>query len=265
MEQARSSRTSTTAGPHPDEVESLGPSRSGGRLEARNTVGAVEPRQRVRFKVCCVASPEELHAATEAGASAVGLVSSMPSGPGVIPDAQIADIARQVPPGVDSFLLTSLQDPEAIIEQHRQARTSTLQLVDELPAGAHARLRAALPGIRLVQVVHVVDQGAIDQAATAAQFVDAVLVDSGNPTLEVKQLGGTGRRHDWAVSARIRKQLNVPIFLAGGLNADNVAEAIDTVQPFALDVCTGVRDEALALDLDKLARFATAVASTATR
>lgn len=189
----------------------------------------------------------------------------MPSGPGVIADAQITDIARQVPPGVDSFLLTSLQDPEAIIEQHRHARTSTLQLVDELPPGAHARLRTALPGIRLVQVVHVVDDSAIDEARRAVEFVDAVLLDSGNPTLEVKQLGGTGRRHDWAVSARIREQLDVPAFLAGGLTPDNVAEAIDTVQPFALDVCTGVRDEAFTLDRDKLARFAAAVAPAGER
>ncbi len=223
----------------------------------------MKPRERVRFKVCCIASPEELHAAVEAGASAVGLVSSMPSGPGVIPDARIADIARRVPPGVDSFLLTSLQDPEAIIEQHRQARTSTLQLVDELPAGAHTRLRTALPVIRLVQVVHVVDASVIDEAARVAEFVDAVLLDSGKPSLEVKELGGTGRRHDWAVSARIREQLDVPVFLAGGLNPDNVAEAMDTVQPFAVDVCTGVRDAAFALDQGRLARFAVAITSAA--
>ncbi|MDQ3760156.1 MAG: phosphoribosylanthranilate isomerase [Actinomycetota bacterium] len=208
---------------------------------------------------------DELDAAIEAGASAVGLVSSMPSGPGVIPDERVAEIADRVPPGVDSFLLTSQQDAESIIEQHRRARTSTLQLVDKLPAGAHGQLRAALPGIRLVQVVHVVDDRAIEEAAAAAEFVDAVLLDSGNPTLDVKELGGTGRRHNWAVSARIRRQLDVPVFLAGGLNPDNVAEAIDTVQPFGLDVCTGVRDEAFALDRQKLDHFGSAITSAGGR
>lgn len=199
--------------------------------------------------------------AINAGASAVGLVSSMPSGPGVISDEVIAEVAQWVPPGIDSFLLTSLQDADAIIEQHRQARMSTLQLVDELPAGAHSRLRAVLPGIRLVQVVHIVDERAGGEAAAAAEFVDAVLLDPGNPTLEVKELGGTGRRHDWAVSTRIRQQLDVPVFLAGGLNPGNVAEAIETVKPFGVDVCTGVRDEAFALDRRQLDYFAAAVTS----
>jgi len=221
----------------------------------------VEPTKRVRFKICCIASPAELDMAVEVGASAVGLVSSMPSGPGVISDRRITEIARRVPPGVDSFLLTSLQDADSIIEQHWRARTSTLQLVDGLPAETYARLRAALPGIRLVQVVHVVDDRAVEEATRVAEFVDAVLLDSGNPRLEVKELGGTGRRHDWAVSARIRRQLGVPVFLAGGLNPDNVAEAIDTVEPFGLDVCTGVRDETFALDRQRLDRFAAAITS----
>lgn len=220
----------------------------------------MEPRDRVRFKVCCIADRHELDAAINAGASAVGLVSSMPSGPGVISDERVAQLASRVPPGVDSFLLTSLQGADAIVEQHRHARTSTLQLVDELPAGAHAQLRATLPGIRLVQVVHVVDERAVEQAAAAAEFVDAVLLDSGNPALKTKELGGTGRRHDWAVSARIRRQLDIPVFLAGGLNPGNVAEAIEIVKPFGVDICTGVRDEAFRLDRRKLDRFAAAVA-----
>lgn len=215
---------------------------------------------RTRFKVCCITGPEEVETAVQAGASAVGLVSSMPSGPGVLPDERIAEIARQVPPGVDSFLLTSLQDPDAIIAQHRHARTSTLQLVDRLPNGAHAHLRRALPGIRLVQVIHVVGDEALDEAAAVAGEVDAVLLDSGNPELETKELGGTGRRHDWAVSARIREKLDIPVFLAGGLNPDNAAEAVATVQPFGLDVCTGVRTESFALDGTRLDRFAAALA-----
>ena len=161
---------------------------------------------------------------------------------------------------MDSFLLTSLQDPDAIIAQHRRLRTSTLQLVDALPAGAHARLREALPGIRLVQVIHVVDGTAFDEALAVAEDVDAVLLDSGNPTLEVKELGGTGRRHDWSISARIVEALDVPVYLAGGLNPSNAAEAVAPVQPFGLDVCTGVRGPDFALDVDKLDQFAAALA-----
>ena len=145
----------------------------------------------------------------------------MPSGPGVIPDERIAESRPGFPPGVDTFLLTSLQEPESIVEQHRSARTSALQLVDRLPRGGHAALRSALPGVRLVQVIHVVDEDAIVEAEQVAGVVHAILLDSGNPTLETEELGGTGRRHDWAVSARIRERVDVPVFLAGGLNPDN--------------------------------------------
>jgi phosphoribosylanthranilate isomerase len=220
---------------------------------------AMRPYARTRLKVCCITTVREMELAVDAGASAVGLVSRMPSGPGPIPEDRIAEIARRVPPGVDSFLLTALQEPNAIIEQHRKTRTSTLQLVDRMPSGAHQRLREALPGIRLVQVVHVLDETALDEAVAVAAEVDAVLLDSGNPTLETKELGGTGRRHDWTISARIRERLDIPVFLAGGLNPSNAAEAVETVQPFGLDVCTGVRTTDFALDRSELQRFATAL------
>jgi phosphoribosylanthranilate isomerase len=194
------------------------------------------------------------------GASALGLVSAMPSGPGVIAEETIAEIARTVPPGVSSFLLTSLQDAPAIIEQQRRLRVTTLQLVDRLPSGSHHELRAALPGIGLVQVVHVMGPESVDEALRLAPEVDALLLDSGNPSLAVKELGGTGRRHDWRLSRQIRERAGVPLFLAGGLTADNVAEAVAEVGPFGLDLCSGVRT-AGALDERKLERFFTAVAA----
>lgn len=223
----------------------------------------MEPTIRPRFKVCCIASLAEAKLAIDAGASAIGLVSSMPSGPGVLADDRIAEVAARVPPGVDTFLLTALQDPDAIVEQHRAAGTSTLQFVDELPPGAHAGLRRALPGIRLVQVVHVTGPQSLEHAERAAEQVHAVLLDSGNPGLTVKELGGTGRRHDWNLSALIRERLNVPVLLAGGLTPDNAAEALTTVRPYALDVCSGLRDPNFALASDKLVRFAAAITAAA--
>lgn len=199
--------------------------------------------------------------AIAAGASAVGLVSRMPSGPGVVPDATIAEIAARVPPGVDSFLLTALRDANTIIEQHRAARTSALQLVDHLPVAVHTELREALPGVRLVQVIHVTGPESVDQALAVEATVDAILLDSGNPAAEVPELGGTGRRHDWSLSARIRNAVSLPVYLAGGLHPDNVAEAIATVRPFAVDVCSGLRDSRFALESTKLTRFADAIAT----
>jgi len=220
----------------------------------------LEPTPIPRVKVCCIQSVAEARAAVAAGAAALGLVSDMPSGPGVIPEDRIAAIAAAVPPPVAPFLLTCGQDVPSLAAQQRRVRVGTLQLCDRLPAGAHAELRAALPGVRLVQVVHVTGPEAVAEAQEVASHVDAVLLDSGNPALPVKQLGGTGRRHDWALSRRIRETLDVPVFLAGGLTGDNVAEAIAAVGPFALDVCGGVRRSG-ALDEARLRAFFRAVGS----
>lgn len=192
--------------------------------------------------------------AVEYGASAVGLVSHMPSGPGVIREELIAAIVPSVPAGVATFLLTSLRDPAEIIAQHARCGTSTLQLVDHLPVHTLAELRERLPHVKLVQVVHVADAQSLSFAEASAPYVDALLLDSGNVSLPVKELGGTGRTHDWRLSRRIRDAVPIPVWLAGGLRAHNVREAIDTVQPYGLDLCTGVRT-AGALDGAKLAAF----------
>jgi phosphoribosylanthranilate isomerase len=207
-----------------------------------------------RVKVCCIASLDEARAAIDAGASALGLVSAMPSGPGVIDEATIATIAAGVPRDIETFLLTAHTDTAPIVAQHRRCRTTTLQLVDMLAPRELRELRRALPRVTLVQVVHVTGPSALDEALAAAPMVDALLLDSGNPALAVKQLGGTGRTHDWAVSREIVQRAGVPVWLAGGLNAGNVAEAVASVRPHGLDLCNGVRSEGR-LDAGKLRAF----------
>jgi phosphoribosylanthranilate isomerase len=210
--------------------------------------------RRPRVKICCIGSIREAWTAIEHGASALGLVSAMPSGPGVIPDELIASVARAVPPGVASFLLTCRQEVGAIVSQQRRAGVSTIQICDRLTAGSYDELRRALPGIAIVQVVHVTGQESLREAVAVAPHVDAILLDSGNQSLAVKELGGTGRTHDWEISRRVREAVEVPVFLAGGLNAGNVVEAIRQVGPYGVDVCSGVRTDGK-LDESKLADF----------
>lgn len=219
----------------------------------------MEAITRPRIKVCCISSVAEAWTAVRAGASALGLVSAMPSGPGVIGDDTIAGIAGRVPPGVATFLLTSATDAETIIRQQRAARVNTLQLVDAVDPSVLRELRGALPGIAIVQVIHVRGHASVDEARTVAPTVHAILLDSGNPTAAVKELGGTGRVHDWSMSAAIRAAVDVPVWLAGGLRADNVAEAVRRVGPFGLDVCSGVRTEGR-LDEQKLEALVRAAA-----
>jgi phosphoribosylanthranilate isomerase len=205
-----------------------------------------------------MASIEEAWMAIDAGANAIGLVSAMPSGPGPIPEDLIAEIAAIVPPGVSSFLLTSLQDAESIIDQQRRLKVNTIQIVDRLTSGSYREIHDALPGIKLVQVIHVTGPESVDEAIAVAPHVDAILLDSGNQSLAIKELGGTGRTHDWSLSRRIREAIDVPLFLAGGLNPINVVAAIREVQPFGIDVCSGLRTEG-ALDPQKLSRFFRAI------
>lgn len=214
----------------------------------------------MRVKICCIASIEEARLAIRHGAAALGLVSEMPSGPGPIPESLIAEIASIVPPPIATFLLTSRTTSAEIAAQQRLCRVNTVQLCDRVTDQTHAELRSYLPGVALVQVVHVTGEESVGEALRVAEQVDALLLDSGNPALPVKELGGTGRTHDWSLSARIARKARVPVFLAGGLNPANVADAIQAVRPFGVDLCTGVRTDDR-LDEKKLSRFMTAVST----
>lgn len=215
---------------------------------------------RVRLKVCCIGSRAEAAAAVRCGADALGFVAPMPSGPGAMREAAIADLVPHVPPPVATFLLTPRTDAAAVVAQARRTGVNTLQLVDFVGQDVLERLRVALPAVRLVQVVHVIDDDSVREAEAVAPHVDALLLDSGNPRLAVKELGGTGRVHDWALSRAIRDNVDRPVFLAGGLHAGNVADAVAAVRPFGVDVCSGVRTGGR-LDAAKLDAFARALAA----
>lgn len=195
----------------------------------------------IRIKVCCISSIEEAELAIGCGASAIGLVSEMPSGPGVIPENKIAEIASIIPPGISSFLLTSKQDVSEIIEQQKRTGVNTIQIVDRLKSGSYDDFRKAIPGISIVQVIHVNGEESLSEAARIKDKVNGILLDSGNQSKPVKELGGTGRTHNWDISRQIVESVKIPVYLAGGLNRDNVREAIGTVKPFGIDICSGVR------------------------
>ena len=208
-----------------------------------------------KVKICCIGSVSEAKLAIGSGATAIGLVSEMPSGPGVIPESLIAEISAAVPPPTTTVLLTSCTDAASIVAQQKRCAVRAIQLVDTMEPTVIRELKQALPGIQLIQVIHVGGgESVVEAIETAAAGVDALLLDSGNQNLPVKQLGGTGRTHDWSISARIVAAVDVPVYLAGGLNPANVGEAIRQVRPHGVDVCSGVRTDDH-LDNEKLFRF----------
>ena len=192
------------------------------------------------------------------GADALGLVSAMPSGPGIIGDGEIARIGAWIGTRSVTVLLTSRRTAAAIDEQLRQSNACVLQLCAALPDGELAVLRARYPAIAFMPTIHVQQWSAVTEALHRSAVADALLLDSGNPVGPMQELGGTGRVHDWRVSRAIREAVRVPVFLAGGLRPANVAEAIEIVRPFGVDVCSGVRREGR-LDRDLLLAFMAAV------
>jgi phosphoribosylanthranilate isomerase len=208
----------------------------------------------VFLKVCCITSPAEAALAIEHGAAALGLVSEMPSGPGVVSEEVIATIVASVPPSIATFLLTSKRSTREIVAQQRRTGASSLQLVDDVGTTVLEELRAELPGVHLIQVLHVRDAGALESLEQVEAQVDAILLDSGDPAAPVPTLGGTGKVHDWTISRAIVERSHKPVFLAGGLAPENVAGAVRQVGPAGLDVCSGLRS-AGALDRNKLQRF----------
>jgi phosphoribosylanthranilate isomerase len=209
---------------------------------------------KTRVKICCISSLEEADLAVKYGASAIGLVGNMPSGPGIIDDELIRKITKFTPPPISTFLLTSETNSGTIIAHYKKAYTSTIQIVDQLEGRKYQNIRNELPSVKLVQVIHVIDDNSVKEAIEISKFVDAILLDSGNPNLHIKELGGTGRTHNWDLSKEIRKRINIPVFLAGGLNKNNIKKAIEHVQPYGVDLCSGVRTDGR-LDENKLRDF----------
>ncbi|MFV1965779.1 MAG: phosphoribosylanthranilate isomerase [Pirellulaceae bacterium] len=212
-------------------------------------------------KICCVSSTEEAEVALAHGADALGLVSEMPSGPGIIPESLISEIATTIGDRAHSVLLTSLTHPRAVADQFGRCTVNTLQLCNWLPGTARRTLRSLLPHAFIIQVVHVTGAETFDKARRSQDHIDALLLDSGTPTGATPELGGTGRTHDWSVSRQIRENVRVPVFLAGGLRACNIAEAIGSVNPYGIDVCSGVRTNGK-LDQSRLRAFMAEVRRT---
>ena len=208
---------------------------------------------RVKLKVCCMKSIDEIHLAAKYGATAVGLVGEMPSGPGIISDTEAELFAKSAPDHLETFLLTSRTNATDIAAHIELIKPTTVQLVWHLDTEIHRKL-ADLTNVKRVQVIHVEDETAIELARGYAPFVDALLLDSGKPSASTIELGGTGRTHDWSLRQKIVESVDIPVYLAGGLDPDNIQEAVETVQPYGVDLCSGVRSNNK-LDEHKLAAF----------
>ncbi|MCF3934226.1 phosphoribosylanthranilate isomerase [Acuticoccus sp. M5D2P5] len=212
--------------------------------------------RRTRVKICCIRSVDEAALAIAAGADALGFVGPMPTGVGPIPDDTTRAITPHVPAPISPWILTYESEPDAILAHAERCAVATVQIVQHVDPAVHDALERRAPWLRRVQVIHVEDRGAVDIMAAYGAGPHTFLLDSGRPSVD--ELGGTGRVHDWDVSAACVASVTTPVFLAGGLNPSNAADAIRKVRPFGLDVCTGLRPNT-ALDPARLTAFFDAI------
>ncbi len=201
----------------------------------------MDNREKLKIKICCIGSLKEAELAINYGATAIGLVGPMPSGPGIINNNLIESIAKNIPTDISSFLLTSETKAKNIIAHYNEVRTTTIQLVDRINHEDYDIIKSALPSVELIQVIHVQDESSIKEAIHIADYADGLLLDSGRPNESVKILGGTGKTHNWEISRRIKEAISIPLYLAGGINSKNVKAAIEMVKPDGVDLCSGVR------------------------
>ncbi|MBF6351826.1 MULTISPECIES: phosphoribosylanthranilate isomerase [Nocardia] len=209
----------------------------------------------VRAKVCGIRSAADLETAVSAGADAVGFISGTTH---FSEDALTAEAAAWLsectPSFVNRVLVTHLEDAHAMLELADRIGADTIQVHGLVDSGTLRAVHAAARGRTIVRAVHVTGFDAVAHALDVAADCDAVLLDSRT----ADRLGGTGRTHDWSVSARIVRELasiGRPVILAGGLTADNVDEAIEAVRPFGVDVNSGVETESGDKDFAACAAF----------
>ena len=186
---------------------------------------------------------------------------AMPSSLRAIDDRSVAEIIARIPSTISTFVLTSATRAADVARHALAASASTVQIVPHLSPDESAQLPQLLPGVRRVQVIHVENESALELIGRYAPHVHAFLLDSGRPSLPTPEYGGTGRTHDWSISAEFVRRSPHPVFLAGGLTPANVGEAIEKIRPFGVDLCSGVRTDGR-LDPAKLQAFIDAVRRT---
>ena len=195
------------------------------------------------IKICGMQSTAEVEIAMAAGATCVGFVGEGLTPPGCLSDEAVLEIVGAIEDRKSIVLLTPHSTVAAVVAQQRRVGAGALQLCRPFGREALLALRQSLPGVQLIQVVHMGDLGGLERARAVAGIAEVGLLDAGSTDGDSQVFGGTGRVHDWHESAAIVAELDTPVWLAGGLSPSNVGEAIELVSPAGVDVCSGLRRE----------------------
>jgi phosphoribosylanthranilate isomerase len=207
--------------------------------------------RRVRVKICGLTREEDVRMVAARGADAVGFVVGIPSSPRSLSLKKVETLLRYVPLFVQSVLVMDPQSIDEVRTTYEALRPDALQLHGDTSLDI-SLLRENLPKASLIRAVQANPTTVLQDAVDATQAFDAILIDS----RAQGRLGGTGVVHDWELSKRVKRVIPpTPLILAGGLNPDNVQDAIRTIEPYAVDVSTGVELSPGVKDPDKVSAF----------
>ena len=202
----------------------------------------------VRVKICGVTNESDLRAVDTAGADAVGVIADVPvDTPREVSLDEARDLVGAAPPFLTTTLVTMPDTVADAVDAAVRVEPDVLQLHGDFGPEELDAIRTDVAA----DLVAVVDAADPERARTVAPAVDAVLVDS----VDESGAGGTGETHDWAATAEVAATLDAPVILAGGLSPENVAEAVDAVDPYAVDVASGVERAGGRKDRDAVRAF----------
>jgi phosphoribosylanthranilate isomerase len=205
---------------------------------------------KVKVKICGITSNEDLVTAIEAGADAVGFVVNVSSSPRNITIENAEKLMKNTPVFVKNVVVAVPKRLGELVEIYERLRPDVLQIHGHNLSDLV--IREKLANTRLIRAVQVKSDYAVDEAVKAANTFDAVLVDSFVPD----RFGGTGEVHDWELSKRVKEKVHPkPLILAGGLNPENVQDAVHVVKPYAVDVSSGVETKPGIKDSKKVFEF----------
>lgn len=205
----------------------------------------------MRVKICGMMRPQDVTAASGSGADAVGFVVGSPSSPRNLELNRARRLIGKVPIFTTKVVVTSAKDPKTVLGILSRLKTDVLQLHQHNPELVRL-IRKKHPNAELILATPIHDRTSIARASRTSSYSDAVLAD----TPGTGGMGGTGRTHNWKLTATLRNKIYPhPLILAGGLTPNNVHLAIRKVRPFAVDVSTGVEKKLGVKDHRKIREF----------
>ena len=194
----------------------------------------------MKIQIAGLSTAEDVAFAFEEGVDSVGFTVGLPDGPhDGLTEEMVGTIVDGLPPLLAAVTITYERTLGGLLRMLRTCRTPVLQAHGAHDRDTILRLKGEMPHLKVIKSITVTDRdSALGEVSAWESVADCLILDSLDSLSG--RLGATGLVHDWNISRGIVEISSLPVILAGGLTPENVAEAIDAVRPWGVDVHTGV-------------------------